>query len=276
MGCKSETRPCRPFLYVINCLLQLSLYGVQGATTKTDRQVINKECSEDIPGDTRWQLVDLEPKTCNSQYTTSWDTFSRVEFIRVWCRFWLIFGGHVDTLLQRQAISLWGLSYAGLWWYHTARLFHRPSPGRRRDQPPVVSEQRHPGHISRDSLGGPQCCDASWSHTGFCQVYETSQGTRWIGCWSCALGSCTGNWSAGLVCNYLGQHGPRLVWGWGSRWLLSTGAGSLLWSRCYSGYLWGFSMCPQGDVSIDCCVLSEVKSILTFSSCSLIAWNLAL
>ena len=66
-------------------------------------------------------------------------------------------------------------------------------------------------------------------------------------------------WSGRLVCNYLGQHGPCLVWGWGSQWLLSTGAGSLLWSRCYSGYLWGFSMCPQGDVSIDCCGSHQVQ-----------------
>ena len=178
---------------------------------------------------------------------------------RVWCRFWLEFGGREDTLLQRQAIGLWGLSCAGLWWYHTARLFHKPSPGRRRDQPPVVSVQRHLGHISRDSLGGPQCCNASWSHTGFCQVYQTFQGTRWIGCWSCALGPCTGSWSARLVCNYLGQHGPCWVWGWGSQWLLSTGSGSLLWFRCYSGYLWGFSTCPQGDVSIDCCGSHQVQ-----------------
>ena len=59
VGRKSETIPCRPFLYGINCLLQMSFYGVQGAATKTDRQVINKQCSEDIPGDTRWQLIDL-------------------------------------------------------------------------------------------------------------------------------------------------------------------------------------------------------------------------
>ena len=59
VGRKSETILCRPFLYGINCLLQMSLNGVQGAATKTDRQVINKECSEDIPGDTRWQLIHL-------------------------------------------------------------------------------------------------------------------------------------------------------------------------------------------------------------------------
>ena len=79
---KSETIPCCPFLYGINCLLQMSLYGVHGAATKTDFQVVNKECTEDVSGDTRWQLIDLQPKACNNQYTPGWDTFFRVEFIR--------------------------------------------------------------------------------------------------------------------------------------------------------------------------------------------------
>ena len=59
----------------------MSLYGVQGASTETDRQVINKECSEDVFGNTRGQLIDLQSKTCHSQDTTSWDTFLWVEFI---------------------------------------------------------------------------------------------------------------------------------------------------------------------------------------------------
>ena len=89
-GSKSEIISCRPFLYGIYCLLQMSLYGVQGATTKTDCQVINKECSEDVTGNMRWQLVDLKPKTCNSQYTTHL-LLGRIR-LRVWCRFWFEFG----------------------------------------------------------------------------------------------------------------------------------------------------------------------------------------
>ena len=53
----------KPFPVAHSCMALTAcckcLYGVQGAATKTDRQVINKECSEDIPGDTRRQHVDL-------------------------------------------------------------------------------------------------------------------------------------------------------------------------------------------------------------------------
>ena len=60
----------------------MSLYGVQGASTETDRQVINKECSEDVFGNTRGQLINLQSKTCHNQDTISWDSFLWVEFIR--------------------------------------------------------------------------------------------------------------------------------------------------------------------------------------------------
>ena len=60
----------------------MPLYGVQGASTETDRQVINKECCEDVFGNTRGQLINLQSKTCHSQDATSWDTFLWVEFIR--------------------------------------------------------------------------------------------------------------------------------------------------------------------------------------------------
>ena len=55
----------------------MSLYGVQGASTKTDGQVINKESSEDVPGYKRGKLVNL-----HGQDTTNWDTFLWVEFVR--------------------------------------------------------------------------------------------------------------------------------------------------------------------------------------------------
>ena len=43
VGCKPEDNPCRPFMYGIHCLLYMYLYGVQRASLKTDRQVIDKE-----------------------------------------------------------------------------------------------------------------------------------------------------------------------------------------------------------------------------------------
>ena len=63
----------------------MSLYGVQRASSKTDRQVIDKECFEDVLGNTRGQLINLQSKTCHSQDTASWNTFLWVEFIRECC-----------------------------------------------------------------------------------------------------------------------------------------------------------------------------------------------
>ena len=54
----------------------------QGAPTKTNRQIIHKDCSEDVLGNKRWQLVNLQSEACNSQDTTSWDSSFWVEFIR--------------------------------------------------------------------------------------------------------------------------------------------------------------------------------------------------
>ena len=44
---------------------------------KTDCQMINKECSEDVHGNKRWQLINLQSEACNSQ-----DTFFWVELIK--------------------------------------------------------------------------------------------------------------------------------------------------------------------------------------------------
>ena len=63
----------------------MSLYGVQRASSKTDRQVIDKECFEDVIGNTRRQLINLQSKTCHSQDTASWNTFLWEEFIRKCC-----------------------------------------------------------------------------------------------------------------------------------------------------------------------------------------------
>ena len=61
------------------------LYGVQRASSKTDRQVIDKECFEDVLGNTREQLMNLQSKTCHSKDTASWNTFLWVDFIREYC-----------------------------------------------------------------------------------------------------------------------------------------------------------------------------------------------
>ena len=63
----------------------MSLYGIQRATSETDRQVIHKECFEDVLGNTRGQLINFQSKTCHSQDTASWNTFLWVEFIRECC-----------------------------------------------------------------------------------------------------------------------------------------------------------------------------------------------
>ena len=78
----------------------MSLYGVQRASSKTDCQVINKECFEDVLGNTRGQLINLQSKTCHSQDTASWNTFLWVEFLRVLPQFWL---GFWDK--NRQSVS---------------------------------------------------------------------------------------------------------------------------------------------------------------------------
>ena len=60
----------------------MSLYGVYGAPMKTDCEVIHEQCSEDVPGNTWGQLIDLQTKACHSKDPTSWNTFLWVEFIR--------------------------------------------------------------------------------------------------------------------------------------------------------------------------------------------------
>ena len=159
----------------------MSFYGVQRASSKTDRQVIDKECFEDVLGNTRGQLVNLQSKACHSQDTASWNTFLWVEFIRVLSQFWLGFAGPWDILKQNQAVCLWGQSCEGLRWCHIARLFHRLSPSQRRDQLPVASEQRHLGDIFQGSPGGRSCYGVFWNHTGFGLVSCIFHDTRWVG-----------------------------------------------------------------------------------------------
>ena len=79
----------KPFLVAHSCMAFTAccrcLYGVQRASSKADRQVINKECFEDVLGNTSRQLINLQSKTCHSQDTASWNTFLWVEFVRECC-----------------------------------------------------------------------------------------------------------------------------------------------------------------------------------------------
>ena len=100
---------------------------------------------------------------------------------RVLSQFWLWFAGPWDILTKKQAVCLWGQSCEGLGWCHIGRLSHRLSPSQRRDQLPVVSEQRHPWDIFQGSPGGRSCYDVFWNHTGFCLASCVFQDTRLSG-----------------------------------------------------------------------------------------------
>lgn len=81
VGCKPETVPGSPFLYAIDCMLQMSLNGIKGSSSKTDRQVINKECSEDVLLNMRRQFINLQFKTGHSQDTTRWNSLLWIELV---------------------------------------------------------------------------------------------------------------------------------------------------------------------------------------------------
>ena len=154
----------------------MPLYGVQGASTETDRQVINKECSEDVFGNTRGQLINLQSKTCHSQDAASWDTFLWVEFIRE-CGPDSDSNSAIPAIFRhenRQSAS----EPNPVQVTYNARLSHKPFQDQRRDQLPVVSVQRNLWRTFRDSSGGPLCCDAFRNQTG---------GHYWwcIGCGAC-------------------------------------------------------------------------------------------
>ena len=126
-----------------------------------------------------------------------------------WAPYQFVSSRSWDILIQKQAVCLWGQSCDGVGWYHIARLSHRLSPIQRRDQLPAASEQRHPGDIFQDSLGGRWYYDVSWSHIDFILVSRIFQDTRWSEYWSSVLGPCIGSWSVKYVYNWVG---PCLVW----------------------------------------------------------------
>ena len=81
----------KPFLVTHSCIASTAcckcLYGVQAAPTKTDCQVINEQCSEDVLCNTWGQLIDLQTEACHSKETISWNTFLWVEFVREYVPF---------------------------------------------------------------------------------------------------------------------------------------------------------------------------------------------
>ena len=238
----------------------MSLYGVQKASSKTDRQVIDKECFEDVRGNTRDQLIDLQSKTCHSQDTTSWNTFLWVEFVRECCR-------------NSDSVS----PVPDIFWHKNRQSASEANPVKVSDDAilpgcligfrqvteetklPSASEQRHPRDIFQDSPGGRWCYDVSWRHIGFCLVSRIFQYTRWSEYWSCILEHCIGSWSVQWVYSWVGQYGPCLVWGSGSLLLLSIDEGNPPRSKSYSGSLLGSAVCPRGDASTDCCGSCQVQ-----------------
>ena len=159
----------------------MSLYGVQRAFSKTDRQVIDKECFEDVFGYTRGQFINLQSKTCHSQDTASWNTFLWVEFVRECCPNSDSDSPVPEIFWHKQAVCLWRQSGEGLGWCHIVGLSHRLSPSQRGDLLPVASEQRHPRDIFQGSPGGRLCYNILWNHTGFCLVSCTFRDTRLSG-----------------------------------------------------------------------------------------------
>ena len=145
----------KPFLVAHSCMAFTACCRcLSMVSRKRPRKQIARsstKCFEDVLGNTRGQLINLQSKTCHSKDTASWNTFLWVEFVRVLSQFWLGFAGLWDILTQKQAVCLWGQSCEGLGWCHIARLSHRLFPSQRRDQLPVASEQRHPGHIFQGS-----------------------------------------------------------------------------------------------------------------------------
>ena len=145
----------KSFLVAHSCMAFTAcrcLYGVQRASSKTDCQVIDKECFEDVLGNTRRQVINLQSKTCHSQDTASWNTFLWVEFVRECSP-----NSDSDSLVpeilwheNRQSASEANPVKVS----DDAILPHRLSPSQRRDQLPVASEQTHPGDIFRGSPGG--------------------------------------------------------------------------------------------------------------------------
>ena len=142
----------------------MSAYGIQGVLVKTDRQVINEDRSEDIHCNTKWQIITLKLTNVTAR-TLTMGLLRRIHH------------PHSDSNSMVHEISnintgvIWSQPSAVLGWYHATRFSHRLHPSKRREQLPT-SVQRCPWHTCWDLLCGPRCCDASWSHTGFCFIYQ--------------------------------------------------------------------------------------------------------
>ena len=158
------------------------LYGVQRASSKTDCQVIDKECFEDVLGNTRGQLINLQSKTCHSQDTASWNTFLWVEFVGECCP-----NSDLDSPVSE------------IFWYKNRQSASEANPVKVSDDAILpgcligflqVKEETNcllflskgnPGDIFQGSPGGRSCYDVFWNHTGFCLVSCIFQDTRLSG-----------------------------------------------------------------------------------------------
>ena len=98
----------------------------------------------------QYQLINLQSKTCNSQGTTSWNTFIWVKLIRE-CGPNSDWNSVVswDILTQKQAVCLWGQSCEGLGWSHIARLSRRPFPNQEETNCPAKASRRYLSRLTR-------------------------------------------------------------------------------------------------------------------------------
>ena len=152
----------------------MSLYGVQRASSKTDRQVIDKECFEDVLGNTRGQLIILQSKTCHSQDTASWNTFLWVEFVKECCP-----NSDSDSPVPE------------IFWHKNRQSACEANPVKVSNDAillgcligflQVKEETNCLLSLSKGSTGGRSCYDVFWNHTGFCLVSSIFQETRLSG-----------------------------------------------------------------------------------------------
>ena len=82
------------------------LYGVQRASSKTDCQVIDKECFEDVLGNTRGQLINLQSKTCKKKKKKK-----KMVGIVILCWMAMVVGSHSFNASHRRSTGLL------LWWW---------------------------------------------------------------------------------------------------------------------------------------------------------------
>ena len=131
IGRNSETIHCRPFLYSIYFLLQMALYGVQEAATKTDRQVIKRSTLKISRVFTWYEYITQQCKqamTSNQvfcetiqQFQLVWFTVDIRKIRKYRYAFITWFGGrHPLSIVTTVTMnSLWTVKIRTAWWHWT-------------------------------------------------------------------------------------------------------------------------------------------------------------